>query len=67
MMASVRSSHRIKGVIVEINGEGDVSGPWDESRDRVRCSIRITGLIRLHLDFGSGSDVTASSGITFRF
>ena len=43
----MRSSHRIKGVIVDINGEGEISGPWVGSRVTVRCSIRSTGEIGL--------------------
>ena len=63
----MRSSHRIKGVIVDINGEGELSVPCVGSKVRVRCSIRSTGEIGLQLDFGSGSDVRAGAGITFRF
>ena len=43
----VRSSHRIRGVKDDINGEGDVSGPWVRSRVRVRGSIRCMGAIGL--------------------
>ena len=63
----MRSSHLIKGVIVEINCEGEESGPWVGSRVRVRCSIRSTGERGLQLAFGSGSDVRERAGITFRF
>ena len=45
--ASVRSSHRIKGVIVDINSEGEVSGPCVRFRVIVRCSMRCTGEIGL--------------------
>ena len=63
----MRSSHRIKGVVVDINGEVELSGPRVLSRVSVRCLIRSTGEIGLQLDFGSVSDVRASAGITFRF
>ena len=63
----MRSSHRIKGVIADINGEGEVSGPWVGSRVNVRCSIRSRGEISLQLEFGYGSDMRAAAEITFRF
>ena len=44
-----------------------MSGPWVVSRVRVRCSIRSTGEIGLQLEFGSGSDLRASAGISFSF
>lgn len=56
----MRSSLRIKGVIVDINGEGEISCPWVGSRVRSTCEV---GLL---LVFGSGSDVRASARITFR-
>ena len=37
---SVRSSQRIKGVIVDSNGEGEESGTRVRSRVRVMCSVR---------------------------
>ena len=40
---------------------------WGGSRFTVRCSIWSMGEIGLQLEFGSGSDVRASAGITFRF
>ena len=46
----MRSSHRIKGVIVYINGEGEVSGPWVVSWVRVRCSRWSTGEKGIQLD-----------------
>ena len=46
----MRSSHRVEGVIVDINGEGEVSGPWLGSRVPFRCSIRSTGELGLQLD-----------------
>jgi len=64
--ASVRSSHRVKGVIVAITGGGEVSGPWVVSRVIFRCSIRSTGEVGLQLDFGSISDVRASPRLSFR-
>ena len=63
----MRSRNRIKGVIVYINGEGEVSVPWVGSQVSVRCSIRSRRVIGLQLDFGSRSDVRAGAGITFRF
>jgi len=64
---SLRSSQRVKGVIVDINVEGEVSGPWVWSRVRFRCSIRSTGEIGLQLDFTSIPDVRASRRLSFRF
>ena len=46
----MRPSHRVDGVIVDINGEGELSGPWVSSRVRFRCWIRGTGEIGLQLD-----------------
>ncbi|KAI5177407.1 E3 Ubiquitin-Protein Ligase Marchf7 [Manis pentadactyla] len=54
---SVRSSHRVEGVIGDINGEGEISGPWIGSRFRERCLIRSTERIILGLIVGSSSDV----------
>jgi len=65
--ASVRSIHRVKAVIDDISGEREVSGPWVGSSFRYRCSIRITGEIGLHLDFGSISDVSTSARLIFSF
>jgi len=39
----VGSSHSVKGVIVDINVEGEVSGSWVGSRVSFRGSIRSTG------------------------
>ena len=65
--ASVRSSQRIKGVIVDNNGEGEESGSRVRSRVRVICSIRNTGEIGLQLEFGSASDVRMSARISLKF
>ena len=46
----MRSSHRVEVVIGDINGEGEISGPWIGSRVRLRCLIRSTGYIGLQLD-----------------
>ena len=46
-ITDVRSSQRIKGVVVDSNGEGEDSGSRVRSRVRVMCSIRSTGEIRL--------------------
>ena len=59
--ASVSSSHMIKEVIVDNNGEGEESGSRIRSRVRVRFTIRSMGDIRLQLEFGSGSDVRVSA------
>ena len=42
LRASVRSSQRIKGVIVDSNGEGEESDSRVRSRDRVSisCTVR---------------------------
>jgi len=48
--ANMRSSHRDEGVLVDINGEGKVSGPRVGSRVRSRGSIRSTCEIGLQLD-----------------
>ena len=61
----MRSIHRIKGVIVDIYGESEVSGPWVKPRVRVRFSISSSGLIGLQLELGPGSDMRACAGITF--
>ena len=50
----------------DINGEGEVSGPGVGSRVSVGCSVRSTGKIRSHLEFGSCSDVRASVSARFR-
>ena len=63
----MRYCHRIEGVIVDINGEGEVSGLWVASRFRVRCSISGAGESGLQLDFCSSSDVRASARMNFRF
>ena len=65
--ASVRSSQRIKGVIVDSNGEGEESGSRVRSRVRVICSIRSTGEIGLKLEFGCASDVRVSARISLKF
>jgi len=57
----------LRQFIDDINGEGEVSGPWVGSSFNFRCSIRITGEIGLHLDFGSISDVRASARLIFSF
>ena len=56
--ASVSSSQRIKGVIVESNGECEEAGSRVRSRVRVMCSIRFMGEIGLLLEFVSASDVS---------
>jgi len=63
----VRLSRRVKGGIVDINGEGELSGPWVGSTVRLRFSKRNTGLIGLQLDFRSISDVRASARLSFKF
>ena len=63
----MRSSQKIKGVIVDSNGEGEESDSRVRSRDRVMCSIRCTGDIGLQLEFGSASDVRVSARISLRF
>ena len=67
LSVSVRSSQRIKGVIVDSNGEGEDSGSRVRSRVRVMCSIRSTGEIGLPLEFGSTSDVRFCARISLRF
>ena len=67
LSASVRSSQRIKGVIVDNNGEGEQSGSRVRSRVRIMCSTRSTSEIRLQLEFGSASDVRVSARISLRF
>ncbi|KAI5150582.1 Coiled-Coil Domain-Containing Protein 62 [Manis pentadactyla] len=48
--ASVRSSHRVEGVIGDINDEGEISGPWIVSRTLKLMAtfrdIRITERVR---------------------
>ena len=39
----MRSSQKIKGVAVDINGECEVTGSSIRSRVRVMCSIRVSG------------------------
>ena len=65
--ASVRSSQRIKGVIVDSNGEVEESGSSVRSGVRVMCSIRCMGEIGLQLEFGSASDVRVNARINLRF
>ena len=65
--ASVRSSQRIKGVIVDSNGEGEESGSRVRSRVRIIFSITSTGEIGLQIEFGSASDVRVSARISFKF
>ena len=65
--ACVRSSQRIKGVIVDSNGEGEESGSRVRSRVRVMCLIRGIGEIGLQLEFESASDVTVSARISLIF
>ena len=48
---SVISRQRIKGDIVDSNGEGEESGSRVRSRIRVTCSIKIMGEIGLQLEF----------------
>ena len=67
MRVSVRSSQRIKGVIVESKGELEESGSLVRSRFRVMCSIRSTGDIGLQINFRSASDVRVSARISLRF
>ena len=63
----MRSSQRVKGVIVVSKGEGEDSGSRVRSRVRVMCSIRSTGEIGLQLEFGSTSDVRFCARISLRF
>ena len=65
--ASEKSSQRIKKVIDDCNSEGEESGSRVRSMVRVMCSIRSTGEIRLHLEFGSASDVRVSARRSLRF
>ena len=65
--ASEKSSQRIKGVIDDSNGEGEESDSSGRSMVRVMSSIRSTGEIRLHLEFGSNSEVTVSAIVSLRF
>ena len=67
MRASEKSSQRIKGVIDYSNGEGEESVSSVRSMVRGMCSIRSSGEIRLHLEFGSASDVMVSARISLRF
>ncbi|KAI5150581.1 Coagulation Factor Viii [Manis pentadactyla] len=50
LWASVRSSHRVEGVIGDINDEGEISGPWIVSRTLKLMAtfrdIRITERVR---------------------
>ena len=66
-MSSVKSSQRIKDIIVDSNGEGEESGSRVRSRVRVMCSRRCTGEIGLPLEFGSDSNVRVSARIRLRF
>ena len=63
----MRSSERIKGVIVVSKGELEESGSRVRSRVMVMCSIRSTGEIGLQLEFGSASDVRVPVRISLRF
>ena len=67
VMLSVKSSQRIKGILVDNNGEGEESGSSLRFRVRVMCSIRSTGEIGLQLEFGSASNLMESAGISLRF
>ena len=60
----MRSSQRIKGVIVDSNGEGEDSASRVRSTIRVMCSIRSTGEIALQLEFRSTFDVRVSARIS---
>ena len=64
---SVRSTQRIKGVIVDSNGEGEESASRVSSRVSVMCLIRSTGKKELLLEFRSDSDVGMSARISLRF
>ena len=65
--SDVSSSHMIKDVIVDNNGEGEESGSRVKSRVGVMCSIRSAGEIGVQLEFGSTSDVRVSARICLRF
>ena len=67
VQASVRSSQRIKCIIVDSTCELEESGSWVRSRVRFMCSIRGTDEIVLQLEFGSACDVRVSARISVRF
>ena len=64
--ACVRYSQRIKGVIVDSNGEGEESGTRVRSRVMVMYSVTSTGEIGLQLEFGSASDVSVRARMYLR-
>ena len=66
-MLRVKSSQKIKGILVDSNGEGEESGSRVRFTVRVMCSIRSTGEIKLQLEFGSASNVMVSAVISLRF
>ena len=67
VMLRVKSSQKIKGILVDSNGEGEESGSRVRFTVRVMCSIRSMGEIKLQLEFGSASNVMVSAVISLRF
>ena len=65
--ASTRLSERIKGVIVDSNGELKEPGSRVRSRVRIMCSISSTREIAMQIEFGSASDVRVSGRISLSF
>ena len=65
--ASVRSSQKIKGVIVNSKGEGEESVSRVRYRFSVMCLIKCMGEIGLHLEFVSSSHVRVSASISLCF
>ena len=66
VMSRVKSSQRIKGILVDSNGECEKSGSRVSSRVKVMCSIRSMGEIGLQLEFGSAPNVRVSARIRLR-
>ncbi|KAI5152255.1 Ubiquitin Carboxyl-Terminal Hydrolase 22 [Manis pentadactyla] len=46
--ASVRLSHRVEGFIVDINGEGEVSGPYVR-KDKLRINLGSSSDVKCHI------------------
>ena len=66
VMSSVKSSQRIKGILVDSNGEGVECGSRVRSRVKVMCSIRSMGEIGVQLEIGATPNVRVSARIRLR-
>ena len=50
----------------DVNADGEQPGPESRARFRVRCLVRCSGRIGLHLELGYISDVRARARLSFR-